>query len=440
MIRETAEKILNELTRKSDDAAVKVTNVGISMIKYANSQPSVIQNWTKTTITLYINREGRIYVTDIDSASPIDNTRDLLEKTETYRIMEPSMYNAPLPQPETTEAKSIVIDKKIIELTQDLDKIMGVVYQPTQNYDIDRFAGKIELGQTHSIIMTSKGFVGEEKTTFIDGYIRAFKGERSGQWAFTSTSYNEELIKTMVERACDYATLKLPYVKLDPGKTSVILSPMVFSNLIDYIADMSTATSIDMGFSFLLKYNKGQKIASEKLSLYDIPLDKEMPYTTTFDDEGIKTYNKPIIENGVLKTILHNTKTAVRRNEKTTGNAGWLSPHPWNLEVKEGEQKLDEMIKETKNGILITNNWYTRLQNYIEGDFSTVGRDAIIIIKNGELAGLVHRIRIADKFPKLINNIEELTREKYPIQWWEVDTPVRVPFVKIKEANVTLPE
>jgi PmbA protein len=439
-IEEIAGKIMEKAMERTKEAAVIVSEVNDMMIKFANSQPSVVQNWIKTVARVYVNREGRIYVTSIDSPEKIRSLESFLTDTDTYKLVEESFYNAPLPEPEKSPVSTTVLDERISESMKNPAKLIETIYGGVQNFSIDRFAGMIEAGVTKEYVLTSKDFQGKRVTSYLTGYLRAFNENKSGQWSFTTTKYDEKLIKETVQKACEFASIKAPRKKIEIGRTDVILSPMVFSNLVDYIADMSTASSIDMGFSFLAKYKKGEKIGSPLLSIYDTPRNKMLPATTDFDDEGILTYNKPIIEKGVLMNILHNTKTAQRHKEKTTGNAGWITPQPWSLEVKPGEWKLEELISETRKGVLITNNWYTRLQNYIEGEFSTVGRDAILQIEQGEITGYIDRARIADTFPNIIGGIEALTIERHPIQWWEVETPVISPYVKIKNVMVTLPQ
>ncbi len=440
VLKETAEKILARLTEKSKDAAVIVKKTQTTMIKYANSQPSVVQNWINTTMHLYINREGRVFTTSISSLNPEDGVKRLLKLTDNYRFMEPSFYSAPLPEPVAPHMSVSVVDKKIEDAMLNPERIMGIPYMYMEEYGIERFAGMMELGLEEEALMTSKGFFGEKKLSYMKGYIRGFRGENSGQWSYTTTGYDEKIIQETVKKAFEYASQRLPKRKVEPGEKTVILSPMILSNLTDYIADASTATALDMGLSFLAKYKKGDQVGSESFTLLDSPLYEQMPYTSRFDDEGMPTKNKPIFKNGSLKNILHNTKTAEKRGEKSTGNAGWISPHPWNLIVQPGDSSQEEMIAETRDGLLITNNWYTRLQNYIEGAFSTVSRDAVFIIENGEPVGIAHRIRLADSFPRVLRNISLLGRTQYQIQWWEVETPVKAPYAMIEKARITVPE
>jgi PmbA protein len=159
--------------------------------------------------------------------------------------------------------------------------------------------------------------------------------------------------------------------------------------------------------------------------------------TRIFDDEGVATRDNVIIEKGVLRTYLHNSSTAKRFNTSTTGSAGIIDPHPWNLEVYPGDYGLDEMIKEVKEGFFITNNWYTRFQNLRTGDYSTLPRDATFYIKDGEVKYAVAGLRVSDNIPRQLKSISAISKERRWIYWWEVTTPTLAPYLLIKQTNIT---
>ncbi len=156
---------------------------------------------------------------------------------------------------------------------------------------------------------------------------------------------------------------------------------------------------------YLLKNRVGDKVASDKLNVYDCPRDSTLLSVKSFDHEGLETFNKP------------NIKTAKALNTVSTANAGWILSIPWNIYVVPGSIKIDDMIKDMDGGILITNNWRTRLQNYVEGMFSIIARDAIFYIENRNLIPIT-KIRIVDTFLRILNNIEMIGKELYSIQWW----------------------
>jgi PmbA protein len=431
------DRISNKLESRVNAYALLLTLIDETMIKYANSQPSVTQSWNMYELGLYLIKDKKAFVAGLRNPNEedldvfIENSLKKLEKIRETELL------PEFPSTKTHDALPS-LDKKVIDAQSNLGKLMELVSSRTRNET--EIAGMISLGKREIMLRTSTGFTGKHANTFFNGYFRIFRGERSGQWAFSSTFYDEGLVEKTLDNAEFYASLKLPYLKPEEGEYTVILSPMVAGNLFSLLAYMSNAFAIQNGLSFLKPSDLEKEITTNELSLYDDPRNIELPFNTPFDAEGVSTYNKPIIEKGVLKNILHNTATARLFGARSTGNAGWIEPTPWNLEIKEGDASLEEMIKDTKKGVLLNNNWYTRFQNYTTGEFSTVARDAIILIENGEFKGLLRKARISSSYPQLLRNIRTIGKERYKIKWWEVENPFILPYVVIDNVRVTIPD
>lgn len=420
-----------------DEAAVTATFVNSSMTKFANSEPSVIQSWKGRRVAVYVTKNKRILGTE-GSVQSINDVYNLLDRLQTLseKIPESQLY-APLPKPDKIEFIGGLVDNKVLEVIEDPSPISQLIVESAHRESIEYFAGMFEAKYEARALVTSTEAELFEDATSVKSYVRSFAGDGSGQWSIGSRRLDQKKIESMAETASRYATMARSQEDIPPGKYNIILSPMVAGNLLNYIAMMASALRVMMGMSIFANKAPGTRVASNKFTLIDDPRNPELPNSWSFDEEGVSTFSKPIIENGVLKTLLHNTKTASKMGAKSTGNAGLIFPHPWNLRVPGGEYSLEELIEEAKNGFLVTNNWYTRLQNYIEGTFSTITRDAILVIRNGEIVGAAKKFRIADSFPRMLNNIAALGREVYDIYWWEVNIPTRLPYMLFKDVNTS---
>ncbi len=435
-----AKDLLAKLKRKFTDVAVMARVSDSVMVKLWNSEPSVTQSWLVTKIGLYLTKNGKVFVTEVTLPSP-DKVENLAKNImNAMQVLEPSEFYAPLPEPQTYKPLEGIYDHNVVKAMDDPGRYAELMVDAALGEGVDRVAGTLVLGRESIGLATSAGFEGSEEGTEVEAYLRSFKGEFSGHWAYGSRRLDEQALKEVGRRSGYYATLTSSKASFTPGKYDVVLSPLVIGNLVNMIALMASAMWVAMGMSVFMKFTPGSKVGSEHVTLVDAPRDPSLPGSRSFDDEGVPTYNKAIIENGVLKTLLHSTGTARRMGAKSTGNAGWLTPHPWNVHVGCGDfSGEDEMLSELKNGIVITNNWYTRLQNYVEGIFSTVSRDAAFLVRDGEIVGYLTRIRIADKISNLLHGWSAATREPYLIKWWEVETPAKAPFVLVKGVNLTKP-
>ncbi|MEM1508571.1 MAG: TldD/PmbA family protein [Thermofilaceae archaeon] len=437
-ISEVAEKIVQAALRRGfEEAAVQINKSNSVMVKLANSEISVVQRWSSLTVNLYLTKEGKILLTEIHPTT-LEQVDRLIERAVSASVqVKPSILYTPLPEPAEIRPLNLV-DDSIVKTMEDPSPLAETLLSTTSN--ADRVAGALTLSYIERGLANSKGAKFKEAATGIEAYLRVFLGEASGQWSYGSRKLFIEKVKQTAGTALELAEIaKGEPRQIEPGAYDVLLSPMVVGNLMNLVGMMASALAVLMGNSMFARTEPGSKVASEKFSLIDAPRNPELLGSTSFDEEGQSTENKPIIEEGILKTLLHNSKTAAKFGTKTTGNAGIMFPRAWTLSIPAGDSTFDEMVKELKKGIIITNNWYTRLQNYVEGIFSTIARDAAFYVENGEIKHPVTRIRIADRLPKLLSNIELLGRDLYDISWWEVSPAVRAPYMMARDIGISRP-
>ncbi len=110
-----------------------------------------------------------------------------------------------------------------------------------------------------------------------------------------------------------------------------------------------------------------------------------------------------------------------------------------NLIVQGDGKPLDKLISEIDHGIYVTNDWYLRYQNYRTGDFSTIPRDGMFLIRKGSIEKPIRGLRISDNFLNILRNIRSLGDKQYTIEWWEVETPVTAPHATLNKLNFTKP-
>jgi len=436
---DVGKSVLRELIKEFNEVAVLMLSRESVMVKITNNEPSSIQSWKLHVINLYLTKDRRVFEVGVSVPKPEDAVRVVNELSSYTHLVRESEIYAPLPEPQDVKPLDNLLDHNVLTYMSNPTRITELMINSAVNEGAERVAGTLELGITTKALLTSKGFEGIERGSSVMAYLRAFKGSFSGHWAFGSRFINLEAIEDVGRRAALYAAATNVERRIEPGKYDVILSPLVVGNLFDLIASMASAFAVISGFSIFMNRKLGERVAADSLTLIDAPRVSELSNSTAFDDEGVGTYDKELIGNGELKSLLHNVKTASKMGASTTGNAGWIEPRPWNIVIQPGDVSEGEMIRDVRRGLLITNNWYTRLQNYVEGMFSTVSRDATLVIENGEVVGNAGRVRIADNLNRLLNNIRYVGNEQYLIRWWEVRTPSKVPFILVNDVNITKP-
>jgi len=154
----------------------------------------------------------------------------------------------------------------------------------------------------------------------------------------------------------------------------------------------------------------GEKIGSEKLNVFDDPTIKESLGWYYFDDEGVETKKTTLVENGILKNHMQNRETAKIFNTPSTGNMRATNYRFMPLIrmactcIGNGDRDVDEMIKEVKNGYLISNmkipsidmkryNWSISCQ-YAQR------------IENGEITDLLRDVIVMGIAPEFFESID----------------------------------
>ncbi len=145
----------------------------------------------------------------------------------------------------------------------------------------------------------------------------------------------------------------------------------------------------------------------------DDPFHPESPARKNFDGEGCPTYTKNVIENGVLKTLLYNMKTAAVAGRETTGNASkgsydaTVGIRPFTMYLANGDMTEEELLAKAGNGVYITSLGGLHAgADPISGDFSL--QSAGFMIEGGKKTDYVKSFTVAGNFYEMLKNITAL--------------------------------
>ena len=202
--------------------------------------------------------------------------------------------------------------------------------------------------------------------------------------------------------------------KLQTKKYDILVDSVVMKSILSSFINMLSAANIRQKIS-CLEGTLNKKIFSEKLTIVEDPSNKNYPGTTIFDNEGIKTFAKEIVKNGILKTYLYNIKEAKEQNTSTTAN-GYNGISTRNMYIKPGNKSIEELIKTMSNGIYITDCMGSR-NTAINDNTGNISLQIFgYIIEEGKIkCGFEPSIMTTTIF-ELFSNIEEISNEVNFIQ------------------------
>jgi PmbA protein len=429
--KEMVEKLLRF---EADDAICDVSKSQTSQVRFANSDIVLTSTVYKTVVSVFIARKGRLMGAEIEDMSNIDaSLRQLVKLSSSmapnrdYRGIAKGKFTYVKEEPTASGMHENLVDHAHECITS------------AEDAGAKRSAGVVYHSEVTRSLSSSTGINLKEKGGYIECSIRSFvEKDASGHGVSCSAVPSNFSPKKAGEEAAEIAkrAASFPRESIQEGKCDVVFGRLAMANLIDYVGYALSAFSVDAGMS-MFKDKVGQHVASNAINLDDNGIHPNGIGSHRFDDEGHPTQMTRLIEKGVLRSYLHNTSTAARYRVKNTGNAGIISPRHWNLLLHPGNLKDEEIIEGVKNGIMVTNVWYTRYQNRTTGDFSTIPRDAIFKIQNGKVVGSLKDARVSDNLINILMSIDSLSREVKQIHWWEVERPVFTPVVKVKNVTIT---
>ena len=232
-------------------------------------------------------------------------------------------------------------------------------------------------------------------------------GNDLGQFSY------KDVAGTAVKRAVSY----LGAESVESATYPVIFDNRSACDLMASFASVFFAENAQKGFS-LLKDKKGETIAASHITLRDDPQGPELnghKYETfggiSFDSEGVATKQKAVIENGVLKTLLYNTKSAAKDGTVSTGNGfkpsfrAAVSTACTNFYIVPSDISPEKMQEDIKLGVLITemDGLHAGI-NSISGDFSISSSG--FLIEDGKITRSVEQITVAGNFYNLLKDIQ----------------------------------
>lgn len=194
---------------------------------------------------------------------------------------------------------------------------------------------------------------------------------------------------------------------LEPGNYTVILEPRPAARYLSLMLGALNARGAEEGRSFMSGKQRGETRLGEKVFGDNFTLRSEIGNPilrqSPIGQDGLAA--KPItwVEKGVVKNLFYDRFWAQRQKKDPTGTTPQMS-----LVMEGGTMSMDEMIRTTKRGLLITFFWYIRPVDQMTLLNTGMTRDGLFLIENGEIVGPVQNFRWNESPAVSFNNITGL--------------------------------
>jgi predicted Zn-dependent protease len=407
LTKDEAEKLLKKVIAysKADECLVGLNGGKRGNIRYARNAVSTSGETEQMSLSVtswFGKKSGTSTINEFDDKSlekVVKRAEELAklapENPEYVPLIEPQKY---------LDSKTYFDSTAKINPEFRMDLVSKSIEYCTKNKLVA--AGYMEDNAGFSAILNSKGLFAYNQATSLDFSltVRTEDGTGSG---YSIRDFNDAS-KFDVAKATEIAAqkaLKSSNAKaLEPGKYTVILEPAASIDLLQNMLFNMDARSADEGRSFLSKKGGGmklnEKLLDERISIYSDPTNPEVP-TSTWNGDGQPQEKRYWIEKGIVKNLFYSRYWAKQKGVKPI-------PTPDNAIMEGGNATLEEMIKSTKKGILVTRLWYIRTVDPQTLLYTGLTRDGTFYIENGEIKFPIKNFRFNESPIIMLNNLEEL--------------------------------
>jgi len=291
-------------------------------------------------------------------------------------------------------------------------------------------AGFLENSTGYAAMMNSSGLFAYNTATNVNFNVtlRTEDGKGSG---YATKGYNDAkkldvgaATRIAAQKAAGSVTAKA----IEPGKYTVILEPAAGAVLLENLIFSMDARSADEGRSFLSKAGGGtklgEKMVDERVTIYSDPQNADLP-TSAWNGDGRPQKKINWINKGVIENLYYSRYWAQKQNKPAI-------PGPDSFIMMGGDASLEDLIKGTEKGILVTKLWYIRPVDPQTLLFTGLTRDGTFYIENGQIKFPIKNFRFNESPIIMLNNLDALGKTERTVST-ESNSSMLIPPMRIRD-------
>jgi len=427
--KEEAQKLLKKVLSytKADECEVNLSGSEGGNIRYARNSVSTAGSASRLSLAVtasFGKKSGTATINEFDDAS----LAKVVQRAEEVAQLAPENPEyMPLLGPQTY-LDSIAYNKATAAMDPDM-RATAVEKSLKVSTDANlEAAGFLENEAGFSAMMNSKGLFAYNTDSDVSFSVtmRNQAGTGSG---YVSKSFNDATkldTLTLTKIAASKANGSANAKAIEPGKYTVILEPLAASDLLGNLFSGFDARTADEGRSYMSKKGGttrlGEKLFDEKVNIYTDPLHPDLP-SRTFSGDGLPIKKTVWVENGVVKNLAYSRYWAQKKGVEPQPGAGRMI-------MEGGTSSLEDLIKGTDKGILVTRFWYIRFVDPQTLLLTGLTRDGTFYIENGKIQFPIKNFRFNESPVIMLNNVEELGKPERTLN-------MIVPPMKIRDFTFT---
>jgi len=403
--KEIFEKVLKYST--ADETEAYITSTSYSLTRFANNgiHQNVAEEGVSLSVRAAVNqRTARASTNKLDE----DSIRQACEAALALARLQPAnpeLMRMPGPQMYRSVSR---FDSETAELSPRARA--ETVQQAVTRAEADGLAaaGVYSSGASSIALLNSRGLEAHHEETTSEFSITMLREGSSGWAKKTSTSCLDLEPELLADRAARKALESREPQDLTPGKYCVILEPAAVLDLLGFLFFDFGGLAVHESRSCLTG-RVGQKLFGENVSVHD-DVFHPLQAGPTFDGEGVPRQRVSLVERGTIKNLVYARATARKVGKEPTGH-GFPLPNeygeaPMNIVMDGGRSSIEEMIRSTPRGLLVTRLWYIREVDPYQKILTGMTRDGTFWIEDGEVRHGVKNLRFNQSIIEMLARVE----------------------------------
>lgn len=392
---------------KANDASVNVSSDKLSHLRFAHNNflTSGQRVSRGANVTVWIDgKRGSSSTSDLDDAS----LRSMVDQAEKLARLAPvDREYVPTLGKQVYKPVNGYIESTANMSLSDRAASIGSILADCEKAKVIGAGFHSARSQTGGSLSKNGNFEFEKSTNVsLSVTARTADGQSSGYFLRSHHDIAKLDTKRISNEAIKKAQTGLNARTIDPGIYTVILEPQAVADLMGNLGFGFNARNAEEGRSAYSlpggKTKLGEKIFDERITIYSDPWNAELPGSQSAQG-GIPAEKVTLIENGTLKNLIYNRFWAKTKGKEAT-------PGPVNTIFQANGQtaSVDEMIKATKRGILVSRFWYIRGTDPRTASQTGLTRDGVWFIEDGKIQYPVKNFRFNQSIIQMLapGNVE----------------------------------
>ena len=330
-------------------------------------------------------------------------------------------------------------DKKILDDPIAIKKDLAeeLIAEASQQKDVKTTFGRFRIHSYHNFLRNSNALdLNSKKTFFFVEF--ALKAQKNGALSeFWDVGYYKEKEHLKFnERVNNWARRAKDTLRAEEPKPAndaiVIFPPSVLREAINPVIGFHALAIAH--FEKVSRYNIGDKVASDNITLIDDGLLDGGLSSNSWDSEGNPQQETEVLKNGVFRNRLYDQKYAILDDVLSTGNAkraesGTVVNGISNLKILPGDISFEKMISNVKEGYYIEQFSWLHPDDK-SGNFGAEIRNGYYI-KNGEFQNPIKLGNVSGNVLEMVKNCIYISKER------EFSENVLFPYMAFNNLNVS---